>query len=101
MPEQGSEVTYNTMVKVASYAGDVDRAMAVLEDMAAAGFAPTTAVWGSLQIACGKVCTSRQACMHHLSGACASALAHCHLPHQRTLPFPVGPRSAETTSELT
>ena len=53
--EQGSEVTYNTMIKVASYAGDVDRALAVLDDMAAAGFAPTAAVWGSLLVACGKV----------------------------------------------
>ena len=72
--EQGSEVTYNTLVKVASYAGDSDRAMAVLEEMAAAGCAPTTAVWGSLLVACGKVCTARQpACStcpelaHHVS----------------------------------
>ena len=56
MPEQGSEFTYNTMIKVASYAGNLDRALAVLEDMAVAGAAPTHAIWGSLLVACGKVC---------------------------------------------
>ena len=62
MPEQGSEFTYNTLIKVASYAGDVDRALAVLDEMAAAGIAPTAAVWGSLLVACGKVCTSLPSC---------------------------------------
>ena len=52
---QGSEYTYNTMVKVASYAGSLERALAVLDDMDSAGVAPTPAVWGSLLVACGKV----------------------------------------------
>ena len=56
--EQGSEYTYNTMIKVASYAGDFERALAVLDDMEAAGVAPTAAIWGSLLVACGKVCPS-------------------------------------------
>lgn len=43
------------MVKVASYAGSLDRALAVLDDMDSAGMAPTPAVWGSLLVACGKV----------------------------------------------
>ena len=56
--EQGSEYTYNTMIKVASYAGDFERALAVLDDMETAGVAPTAAIWGSLLVACGKVCLS-------------------------------------------
>ena len=43
------------MIKVASYAGDFERALAVLDDMETAGVAPTAAVWGSLLVACGKV----------------------------------------------
>ena len=53
--EQGSEYTCNTMIKVASYAGDFERALAVLDDMETAGVAPTAAIWGSLLVACGKV----------------------------------------------
>ena len=75
MAEQGSEFTYNTFIKVASYAGDVNSALAVLDDMAAAGFAPTAAVWGSLLVACGKVCIS----LPTRKGASdMSALHHCH-----------------------
>ena len=43
------------MIKVASYAGDFERALAVLDDMEAAGVAPSAAIWGSLLVACGKV----------------------------------------------
>ena len=44
------------MIKVASYAGAFERALAVLDDMEAAGVTPTAAIWGSLLVACGKVC---------------------------------------------
>ena len=46
------------MIKVASYAGDFEGALAVLDDMEAAGVTPTAAIWGSLLVACGKVCPS-------------------------------------------
>jgi pentatricopeptide repeat protein len=52
---QGDEYTFNTYIKAASYSGDVERALRVLPQMAAAGAQPTPAVWGSLIVACGKV----------------------------------------------
>ena len=50
----GDEYTYNSAVKVLSYAGDAGRALRVLDDMAAVGATPTRAVWGSLLVAAGR-----------------------------------------------
>jgi len=84
VPEQGSEHTYNTMIKVASYAGNIDRALAVLEDMAEAGAAPTPAIWGSLLVACGKVCPFPYLLTGELPSAsyqrASCAASHCDLP---------------------
>lgn len=50
----GDEYTYNSAVKVFAYGGDAGRALRVLDDVAAAGGAPTRAVWGSLLVAAGR-----------------------------------------------
>ena len=50
---QPDDVTWASIIKVRSYAGDFQGVLATRDMMTAAGFEPTPSIWGCLLVACG------------------------------------------------